>query len=194
MKPAKGSWPRDSQDVIASAFRQIILAIGEDPERNGLKGTPERIARMYAELFHGTTVDARRELDVDFDVAHHGVVLLKDVPFYSMCEHHFLPFHGVAHVGYLPANGRVVGISKLARAVSTLARRPQIQERLTDEIADTIGDVLGPLGVGVVLSAMHLCVEMRGIEKPGSRVVTSTFRGCFEDPNQRAAFWELLRS
>lgn len=186
--------PPDSKDVIESAFRQIILAIGDDPERDGLKGTPARVARMYAELFRGTGVDPRRDLDVEFDVAHRGVVLLKDITFYSMCEHHFLPFHGVAHVGYLPAQGRVVGISKLARVVSTLAHRPQIQERLTDQIADAIADVLEPLGVGVVLSASHLCVEMRGIERSGSRVVTSAFRGCFEDPCQRAAFWELLRS
>lgn len=186
--------PPVAMDAIETAFRQIILAIGDDPERDGLKGTPARIARMYAELFRGVGVAPRRELAVEFDLAHHGLVLLKDVSFYSICEHHFLPFHGVAHVGYLPANGRVVGISKLARVVSTLSRRPQIQERLTDQIADTIADVLEPIGVGVVLSASHQCVEMRGVEKPGSRVVTSTFRGCFEDPSQRAAFWELLRA
>jgi len=186
--------PSDATNAIESAFRQIIRAIGDDPDRDGLRGTPARIARMYAELFSGVGVDPRRELAVEFDLAHHGLVLLKGVSFSSICEHHFLPFHGVAHVGYLPANGRVVGISKLARVVAMLSRRPQIQERLTDQIADAIADVLEPLGVGVVLSASHQCVEMRGVEKPGSRVVTSAFRGCFEDPSQRAAFWELLRA
>lgn len=194
MRYARDSGPRDAAEVIENAFRQIIVAIGDDPERDGLKGTPARIARMYAELFRGTTEDPRRDLAVQFDVAHDGIVLLKDLPFFSVCEHHFLPFHGVAQVGYLPAHGRVVGISKLARVVTTLARRPQIQERLTDQIAETIVDVLEPRGVGVVLSASHLCVEMRGIEKPGARVVTSAFRGCFADPAQRAEFWELVRS
>ncbi len=184
----------DATNAIESAFRQIIQAIGDNPDRDGLRGTPARIAKMYTELFRGVGVDPRRDLTVEFDLTHDGIVVLKDVPFHSMCEHHFLPFFGVVHLGYRPANGRVVGISKLARVVATLSRRPQIQERLTDQIADAIADVLEPLGVGVVLSASHQCVEMRGVEKPGSRVVTSAFRGCFEDPIQRAEFWNLLRA
>ena len=165
--------------TIEQAVRAIIEAIGEDQSREGLVDTPRRIAEMYAELFEGLGQDPREVLKVTFQAEkHQEMVILKDIPFYSMCEHHFLPFHGVAHIGYIP-EGPIVGISKLARAVEILARRPQLQERLTSQIADAIMEVLEPSGVGVVIEAEHLCMTMRGIKKPGSVVVTSANRGLF---------------
>ncbi len=164
---------------IEEAVRAIIAAIGENQSREGLVETPRRIAEMYGELFEGLSQDPREVLQVTFEAEkHHEMVILKDIPFYSLCEHHFLPFHGVAHIGYIP-EGAIVGISKLARAVEILARRPQLQERLTTQIADAIMEVLEPQGVGVVIEAQHLCVTMRGIKKPGSVVVTSANRGLF---------------
>jgi GTP cyclohydrolase I len=163
---------------IEHAVQMIIEAVGEDPQREGLQGTPRRIAEMYQEAFSGLTEDPREFLRVGFEEDHREMVILRDIPFHSMCEHHFLPFYGVAHVGYIP-RGRVVGISKIARVVETLARRPQLQERLTSQIADTIDEVLQPSGVGVVLQAAHLCMIMRGVKKPGSQVVTSANRGIF---------------
>jgi GTP cyclohydrolase I len=164
---------------IDRAVRTIIEAIGEDQNREGLVETPRRIAEMYAELFEGLTQDPREVLQVTFEAEkYQEMVILKDIPFYSMCEHHFLPFHGVAHIGYIP-KGAIVGISKLARAVEILARRPQLQERLTGQIADAIMESLEPQGVGVIIEAEHLCVTMRGIKKPGSVVVTSANRGLF---------------
>ncbi len=165
---------------IVTAVRSIIKAIGEDPQREGLVGTPERIADMYTELFAGIDMDAKSELVVGFEVGHREMVILRDIPFYSMCEHHLLPFYGVAHVGYIPnEEGRVVGVSKLARVVEIFAKRPQLQERMTSQIADTILEVLQPDGVAVVIQAEHLCMTMRGIKKPGSNVITSATRGLF---------------
>jgi GTP cyclohydrolase I len=165
---------------IEAAVRSIIEAIGEDPQREGLVGTPERIADMYTELFAGIHIEAKSELIVGFEVGHREMVILRDIPFYSMCEHHLLPFYGVAHVGYIPnEEGRVVGVSKLARVVEIFAKRPQLQERMTSQIADTILEALQPAGVAVVIQAEHLCMTMRGIKKPGSNVITSATRGLF---------------
>jgi GTP cyclohydrolase I len=163
---------------IEEAVRLMIEAIGEDSQREGLLGTPQRIAEMYEEVFGGLEQDPRQYLLTGFEEDHREMVILRDIPFHSMCEHHFLPFYGVAHVGYIP-RGRVVGISKIARVVETLARRPQLQERLTSQIADIIAEVLQPSGVGVVLEAAHLCMIMRGVKKPGTMVVTSANRGSF---------------
>jgi GTP cyclohydrolase I len=166
------------QERIAAAVREIIEAIGEDASREGLAGTPERIARMYAELFSGLHEDPTAPLAQGFEERHKEMVILKGVPFYSLCEHHFLPFHGQAHVGYVP-EGRIVGVSKLARVVDILARRPQMQERLTSQIADAIMEGLQPDGVAVVIEAEHLCMTMRGVQKSGAVMVTSAIRGGF---------------
>jgi GTP cyclohydrolase I len=165
---------------VQQSIQDIITAIGEDPEREGLQGTPRRVAEMYAELFMGLDKDPREELSVSFEVGHREMVIVKDIPFYSMCEHHLLPFFGVAHIGYIPNDdGRIVGISKLARVVEIVARRPQLQERLTTEIAEAINDGIKPDGVAVVVQAEHMCMVMRGIKKPGSNVITSAIRGGF---------------
>jgi len=167
-----------NQERIAAAVREIIAAIGEDASREGLAETPERIARMYTELFSGVHQDPADVLRRGFEEQHKEMVILKDIPFYSLCEHHFLPFHGAAHVGYVP-EGRIVGVSKLARVVDILARRPQMQERLTSQVADAIMDGLHPDGVAVVIEAEHLCMTMRGVQKPGARMITSAIRGGF---------------
>lgn len=180
------------RDRLQAAVKEIFLALGEDPGREGLIETPRRIADMYAEVFEGLHTDPAEYLKVGFDVAHDEMVILRNIPFYSMCEHHFLPFHGEAHVGYVP-DGRVVGISKLARVVEGFARRPQIQEVLTGQVADTIMDVVKPDGVAVVIEAEHLCMTMRGIKKPGSRMVTSATRGLFrQSPITRSEFLSLV--
>ncbi len=181
---------------IRKAVTSIIKAIGEDPEREGLVGTPERVAEMYAELFMGLNIDPKEELTVGFEEGHREMVILRDIPFYSMCEHHLLPFYGVAHIGYVPnAKGRVVGASKLARVVEIVARRPQIQERMTTQIANAIYDGIHPDGVGVVIQAEHLCMIMRGIKKPGSTVATSALRGIFRsNPQTRTEFFSLLQN
>jgi GTP cyclohydrolase I len=181
------------RERISRAVKEIIAAIGEDPTREGLKDTPARIAEMYAEVFAGLRRDPKELLKVAFeDEEHEEMVVLKDIPFYSMCEHHFLPFHGLAHVGYIPKR-RLVGISKLARVVETLARRPQLQERLTGQIADTIMEGLAAQGVGVVIEAEHLCMTMRGVRKPGSLLVTSANRGIFRSqPATRSEFFSIL--
>ncbi len=163
---------------IKTAVIEMMQALGEDPARDGLSDTPRRIAEMYAEVFGGMWKDPKDYLKVVFEVAHDEMVILRNIPFYSMCEHHFLPFHGEAHVGYIP-DGRVVGISKLARVVEGYARRPQIQEQLTSQVAEAIMEVLLPDGVAVVIEAEHLCMTMRGVKKPGSRMVTSAMRGDF---------------
>lgn len=180
---------------ITAAVYSMIEAIGEDPHREGLKDTPQRIADMYAELFSGLDMDAKAELTVGFEVGHREMVILKDIPFYSMCEHHLLPFYGVAHVGYIPNDeGRVVGVSKLARVVEIFAKRPQLQERMTTQIADAILEALQPDGVAVVIQAEHLCMTMRGIKKPGSNVVTSATRGLFRSRAvTRAEFLSLVQ-
>jgi len=182
------------ESKIRAAVVSMIEAIGEDPEREGLVDTPGRVAEMYAELFMGLKVDPRKELQVGYELGHREMVVVRGIPFYSMCEHHLLPFYGVAHVGYIPsADGRVVGISKLARVVEIIAKRPQIQERMTTEIADTIMDGLKPDGVAVVIQAEHLCMIMRGIKKPGSSIITSALRGTFRSKTEtRTEFFSLL--
>jgi GTP cyclohydrolase I len=180
---------------IKKAVQDIIEAIGEDPSREGIKDTPQRVAEMYAELFEGIAKDPKADLDVGFELGHREMVICKDIPFYSMCEHHLLPFYGVAHVGYIPnEEGRIVGISKLARVVETIARRPQVQERMTTEIADAIVEGIRPIGVAVVIQAEHMCMVMRGIKKPGSNVITSAIRGSFHsNPASRAEFFSLIQ-
>lgn len=180
---------------IEAAVLSIIEAIGDDPRREGVQGTPKRIAEMYTELFSGLDMDAKAELTVGFEVGHREMVILRDIPFYSMCEHHLLPFYGVAHVGYIPnGEGRVVGVSKLARVVEIFAKRPQLQERMTTQIADAIVEALQPDGVAVVIQAEHLCMTMRGIKKPGSNVVTSATRGLFRTrAATRAEFLSLVQ-
>ena len=163
---------------IEYAVSEILAAMGEDPDREGLRDTPRRVAEMYQELFAGMSQDPVEVLQTQFDEDHKEMVILRDIPFYSMCEHHLLPFHGVAHIGYIP-KGAIVGISKLARALESLARRPQVQERLTSQVADSIVEALDPSGVAVVMEAEHLCMSMRGVRKPGTRVVTSAVRGDF---------------
>ena len=181
------------KESIEKAVKQILLAIGEDPEREGVKNTPSRVARMYEELFWGMNTDPKDFLDVSFTEYHDELVLVKDIPIYSMCEHHFLPFYGVAHIAYIPKGGKVVGISKLARVAEAYARRPQLQERLTSQIADCIYDTLNPMGVGVVIQAEHMCMTMRGVKKPGSITVTSAVRGIFETrPQTRAELFSLI--
>ncbi len=188
--------PADNEidiETIKYAVEQIIAAIGEDPKREGIAETPRRIADMYAEIFSGLRQDPRDVLQVTFDEHHKEMVIVKDIPFYSMCEHHFAPFFGVAHVGYIP-NGRIVGISKLARATEILARRPQVQERMTSQLSDAIMESLNPDGVGVVIEAEHLCMTMRGIKKPGSKTVTSSMRGVFANVATRAEFLSLIHT
>jgi len=178
---------------IQRAMREVIEAVGEDPEREGLRDTPERVARMYTELFEGLRIDPKELLSVGFEVGHDEMVILKDIPFYSVCEHHFMPFHGVAAIGYIP-DGRIVGLSKLARLVDAYAHRPQVQEQLTGQIADTLMDALRPDGVAVVIEAEHLCMTARGVKKPGSRMVTSATRGTFRKSEvTRAEFLLLVR-
>ena len=184
------------KDEIQKAVTAIIKAIGENPQREGLRGTPERVAEMYAELFTGIGKDPKQELSVGFEAGHREMVILKDIPFYSMCEHHLLPFYGVAHVGYIPnVNGRVVGASKIARVVEIVSRRPQLQERMTTQIAEAILEALQPEGVAVVIQAEHLCMTMRGIKKPGSNIVTSANRGVFRQrAATRAEFLSLVQA
>jgi GTP cyclohydrolase I len=181
------------EERIADAVREIIVAVGEDPEREGLRETPRRIASMYAELFSGIGCDPSALLTTGFDESHDEMVILKDIPFYSLCEHHFAPFQGAVHIGYLP-NGRVVGVSKLARVVEIFARRPQLQERLTSQVADCIVDSLHADGVAVVIEAEHACMSFRGVKKPGSHVVTSAMRGQFRKSSiSRAEFLSLVQ-
>ncbi len=181
-------------DKIKVAVASIIEAIGEDPQREGLVGTPRRVAEMYAELFKGLGADPKDVLSVSFEEGHREMIVLKDIPFYSMCEHHLLPFYGLAHIGYIPNHeGRVVGASKLARVVEIVAQRPQLQERMTCQIADAIAEGIKAKGVAVVLQAEHMCMVMRGIKKPGSNMVTSGVRGTFRtDPKTRAEFFSLI--
>jgi GTP cyclohydrolase I len=182
------------QDRIMRATREILLAIGEDPDREGLLETPRRVADAYSELFAGLHDDPRRHLGVTFDEHHKEMVVLRDIPFASVCEHHLLPFTGHAHIGYIP-QGRVVGLSKLARLVEGYARRPQVQERLTSEIADAIMEELDADGCGVVIEATHTCMTIRGVRKPGSTMVTSAMRGGFRRRAEtRAEFMAFLRT
>ncbi|MGC0141374.1 GTP cyclohydrolase I FolE [Pseudactinotalea sp. Z1732] len=178
---------------VARAVRDLLLAVGEDPDREGLRETPERVARSLAESFSGLHQDPAEVVQTFFDIEHQEMVLVRDIEVYSMCEHHLLPFHGVAHVGYIPdAHGRVTGLSKLARLVDVYAKRPQVQERLTTEVADALVHLLGARGVIVVVEAEHLCMSMRGVRKPGSRTVTSAVRGMMRQGPTRAEAMSLI--
>ncbi len=178
---------------IEKAVREIIEALGEDPDREGLADTPKRVASFYAEVFEGLHRDPGEVVDAFFGDEHYQeIVMVREIPFYSMCEHHFVPFHGQAHVAYIP-RGRVTGLSKLARLVDGFARRPQMQERLTAQVADSLTERLEPLGVMVVVEAEHLCMSMRGVRKPGATTVTSAVRGIMEtQPATRAEAMSLL--
>jgi GTP cyclohydrolase I len=174
--------PGVDEERAAAAVRELLIAVGEDPDRPGLQETPARVARAYAETFAGLWQDPAEILATTFDEDHDELVLVRDIPMYSTCEHHLVPFHGMAHVGYIPgADGRVTGLSKLARLVDVYARRPQVQERMTRQIADSLYEGLKPQGVIVVVEAEHLCMAMRGVRKPGSRTMTSAVRGIFRD-------------
>lgn len=182
--------------AISKAITEILKAVGENPEREGLADTPKRVAEMYAELFYGIQTNPAEELTTGFEEGHREMVIIRDIPFYSMCEHHLLPFYGVTHIGYIPnAKGRVVGASRLARVVEIVARRLQLQERMTTQIAEAIVEGIKPDGVGVVIHAEHLCMFMRGIKKPGSAVVTSAVRGIFRSNSKtRSEFFSLIQS
>ncbi len=181
-------------DQVRLATEQLLTAIGEDPGREGLLETPDRVARSYAEVFGGLQEDPRRHLEKTFDVDTDELVLVKDIEFYSMCEHHLLPFFGRVHVAYLPAGGKITGLSKLARCVDGYARRPQVQERLTGQIADAIQSVLEPGGVAVVVEAEHLCMAMRGVRKDSAVTVTSAFRGVLSQGDRRQEVLSLIRN
>ena len=177
---------------ISAAVKEILIAIGEDPDRDGLQDTPDRVARMYAEVFAGLRDDPRSHLQVMFEANHDEMVLVRDIALTSMCEHHLVPFMGKAHVAYIPGNdGRVTGLSKIARLVDAYAKRPQVQERLTAQIADELETTLAPRGVLVVIEAEHLCMSMRGVRKPGSTTVTSAVRGLFRE--SAATRFEAMR-
>lgn len=182
------------QDRITKAVKEILTAIGEDPERDGLVDTPKRVARYFAEICGGLQEEPAEQLNKTFEVDHDEVIVVRDITFYSICEHHLVPFFGRAHVGYLPKrNGRITGLSKLARLVDGYAKRPQVQERLTSQIANAIEEKLKPRGVAVVLEAEHMCMSMRGIKKPGSQTVTSSMRGLFrENASSRAEVLRLI--
>jgi GTP cyclohydrolase IA len=178
---------------VAAAVREILAGIGEDPDRDGLKDTPERVARAYAEMFVGLRQKPEEMLTTTFDLGHDEFVLVKDIELWSCCEHHLVPFTGVAHVGYIPsADGRITGLSKLARLVDVYAKRPQVQERLTTQVADALQRILTPRGVIVVMECEHLCMTMRGVRKPGSRTVTSAVRGQLRNAATRAEALSLI--
>ena len=178
---------------LEAAVREILIAVGEDPDREGLRETPARVARSYAEIFAGLHMSPQDVLSKTFDVEHEELILVRDIELYSTCEHHLVPFHGVAHVGYIPAkSGRVTGLSKIARLVDVFAKRPQVQERLTTQIADAMVEHLDAQGVIVVVECEHLCMSMRGVRKPGSRTITSAVRGQLRNPATRAEAMSLL--
>ncbi|KNC19206.1 GTP cyclohydrolase [Arthrobacter sp. RIT-PI-e] len=181
------------QPRIRRAVREILVAIGEDPDRDGLLETPQRVAKAYAEMFAGLHQDAAEVLSTSFDLNHQELVLVKDIPFYSTCEHHLVPFHGSAHLGYIPSDeGRVTGLSKLARLVEVFARRPQVQERLTTQLVDAMMEHLSPKGAIVVIECEHMCMSMRGVRKPGARTVTSAVRGQIRETATRAEAMSLI--
>lgn len=178
----------------AAAVRELLIAVGENPDRDGLRDTPDRVARSYAEIFSGLRQTPKDVLGTTFDLAHQELVLVKDIEVWSCCEHHLVPFTGVAHVGYIPGqDGRVTGLSKIARLVDVYSRRPQVQERLTTQIADALVTHLSPAGVIVVIDCEHLCMTMRGVRKPGARTITSAVRGSLRNPATRAEAMSLIR-
>ncbi|WP_068263824.1 GTP cyclohydrolase I FolE [Janibacter limosus] len=178
---------------IEAAVREILIAVGEDPDRDGLVDTPARVARSYAEVFAGLRSDPAELLSTTFDIDHDELVIVRDIELYSTCEHHLVPFHGVAHVGYTPGtSGKVTGLSKIARLVDLFAKRPQVQERLTSQIADALVEHLDVAGVIVVVEAEHLCMSMRGVRKPGAKTITSAVRGQLRDSTTRAEAMALL--
>ncbi|MBA8792721.1 GTP cyclohydrolase I [Friedmanniella endophytica] len=182
-------------DRVVAAVRELLIGIGEDPERDGLVDTPQRVARAYAEMFRGLEQRPEEVLATTFDLGHDELVLVKDIEVWSCCEHHLVPFTGVAHVGYIPAaNGRITGLSKLARLVDVYAKRPQVQERLTSQVADALVRLLDPRGVIVVLECEHLCMTMRGVRKPGAKTVTSAVRGGMREPATRAEVLSLINA
>lgn len=178
---------------LEAAVKEILISIGEDPERDGLINTPSRVAKMYAEVFAGLREDPEHHLEVQFEAGHDEMVMVRDISFYSMCEHHLLPFVGQAHVAYVPGEeGKITGLSKLARLVEAYARRPQVQERLTGQVADKLMKVLNPKGALVVIEAEHQCMSMRGVQKPGSLTITSAVRGLFLSDATRAEALQLM--
>ena len=179
------------QERAEAAVRELLLALGEDPEREGLRDTPARVARAFKENFAGLWQKPEDVLTTTFDIGHEELVIVRDIEVYSQCEHHLTPFHGVAHVGYIP-RGKITGLSKIARLVDVFARRPQVQERLTTQIADAMMEILNPLGVIVIIDAEHLCMSMRGVKKAGSRTTTSAVRGALRDPATRAEAISLI--
>jgi GTP cyclohydrolase IA len=180
---------------VVAAVREVLIGIGEDPDRDGLRDTPERVARAYAEMFSGLRQDPESVLTTVFDLGHDELVLIKDIEVWSCCEHHLVPFTGVAHVGYIPSReGKITGLSKVARLVDVYAKRPQVQERLTTQIADAINRLLGPRGVIVVIECEHLCMTMRGVRKPGSKTITSAVRGQLRNAATRAEAMGLITS
>lgn len=192
LPPDSAARPVDLPRMTA-AVRELLIGMGEDPDRDGLRDTPERVAKSLAELTQGLRQQPAEALATTFDLGHQELILVRDIAVQSLCEHHMLPFHGVAHIGYLPGpDGRITGLSKLARLVDVFARRLQVQERLTTQIADAMCDVLNPNGVIVVIEAEHLCMSMRGVQKPGARTVTSAVRGHLLNPATRAEAMALL--
>ncbi len=195
VKGANGAITDSEVDLarIEAAVREILAAIGEDPGRDGLLKTPSRVAKMYAEVFSGLREDPVHHLEVQFEADHDEMVMVRDIPFYSMCEHHLLPFVGKAHVAYVPGeSGKITGLSKLARLVEAYARRPQVQERLTSQVADKLVDVLEPRGALVVIEAEHQCMSMRGVQKPGTLTITSAVRGLFLSEATRSEAMQLI--
>jgi GTP cyclohydrolase IA len=190
---ARDDIPPFDRDRAEAAVRELLVAVGEDPDREGLVDTPRRVAKAYAEMFGGMRLRAEDVLTTTFDIGHDEMVLVKDIEVWSMCEHHLVPFTGVAHIGYIPSDdGRITGLSKLARLVDVFARRPQVQERLTTQVADSLVDLLEPRGTIVVVECEHLCMTMRGVRKPGAKTVTSAVRGQMRDPATRAEAMSLI--
>lgn len=187
--------PTVDRERAAAAVRELLLALGEDPDREGLVDTPMRVAKAFEETFAGLRQDPAEILSRTFSIDHDELIIVKDIEVYSTCEHHLVPFHGVAHVGYIPAkDGRVTGLSKIARLVDVYARRPQVQERLTTQVADALVQHLGAQGVLVVVECEHLCMSMRGVRKPGATTITSAVRGHLRDPATRAEAMSLMKA
>jgi GTP cyclohydrolase I len=189
------SWSAGQFDAarVKAAVKELLIGIGEDVDRDGLRDTPERVTRMYAELFAGLRMQPEDVLTTRFDIGHDELVVVKDIEVWSLCEHHLVPFFGLAHVGYIPnARGQITGLSKLARLIDVFARRPQVQERLTTQVADSLTRILEPRGVIIVVECEHLCMTMRGVRKPGSKTVTSAVRGQLRDPATRAEAMSLI--